>query len=91
MKTRNAKSTANLNTSVAGADVSAFQDKLDQSILREQDRDIEIERLQTTCVTLNAKSQINDDLHSEIEILRRRLQENEEQLRIANEENASLR
>lgn len=65
----------------------ALQDKLDASVLREQDKDIEIERLQTTCHTLNAKSQIIDDLHNEIEMYKKRLAENEEQLKIAREEN----
>lgn len=57
---------------------AALQDKLDTSLLREQDKDIEIERLQTTCHTLNAKSLIIDDLHNEIEMLNKRLAENDE-------------
>lgn len=42
-----------------------------------QDKDIEIERLKTTCQNLNNKAAISDDLRSENEILKRRLEESE--------------
>ena len=42
-----------------------------------QDRDIEIERLQTTCLTLNNKVSIVDDLIGENTVLKNRLAESE--------------
>ena len=42
-----------------------------------QEKDIEIERLQTTCFTLNNKVSVTDDLHQEIEVLTRRLEDSE--------------
>ncbi len=42
-----------------------------------QDKDIEIERLQTTCVTLNNKVSVTNDLHHEISVLKTRLAESE--------------
>lgn len=42
-----------------------------------QDKDIEIERLQTTCVTLNNRVTITEDLQSNIEVLQRRLADSE--------------
>jgi hypothetical protein len=43
----------------------------------QQDKDIEIERLKTTCFNLNNKAAIAEDLRQENEMLKRRLEENE--------------
>ena len=43
-----------------------------------QDKDIEIERLKTTCFNLNNKAVVADDLQNDIEILKTRLHESEE-------------
>lgn len=40
-----------------------------------QDKDIEIERLKTTCFNLNNKCTIAEDLKIENEVLKRRLEE----------------
>ena len=45
--------------------------------IKTQDRDIEIERLQTTCLTLNNKVSIVDDLMGENTVLKKRLEESE--------------
>ena len=45
--------------------------------IKSQDKDIEIERLQTTCLTLNNKCSIVDDLMGENEVLKKRLSESE--------------
>jgi hypothetical protein len=42
-----------------------------------QDKDIEIERLKTTCFNLNNKAIVSEDLQKDIEIMRARLQESE--------------
>tara|TARA_B110000285_G_C15010323_1_gene556062 strand:- start:767 stop:970 length:204 start_codon:yes stop_codon:yes gene_type:complete len=42
-----------------------------------QDKDIEIERLKTTCFTLNNKVSVTEDLQEECKILSRRLAESE--------------
>lgn len=94
MKSKNNATGVNKAAAVVNAGFALeaqLQEKLDQSLIREQDKDIEIERLQTTCQTLNAKSSVNDDLHAEIEMLKKRLQENDNQLKIANEENGVLK
>lgn len=43
--------------------------------IKDQDKDIEIERLQTTCASLNNKASIAEDQAFEIENLKRRLAE----------------
>lgn len=43
-----------------------------------QDKDIEIERLQTTCVTLNNKVSVTEDLHHQVAVLNKRLSESED-------------
>ena len=45
--------------------------------IKQQDKDIEIERLQTTCLTLNNKCSIVDDLIGENDVLKKRLAESE--------------
>lgn len=45
--------------------------------IKSQDKDIEIERLKTTCYSLNNKASIVEDQALEIENLKRRLQESE--------------
>ena len=55
----------------------AMVEELNSQQIRNQDKDIEIERLQTTCYTLNNKVSVTDDHHKEIEVLNRRLQESE--------------
>jgi hypothetical protein len=42
-----------------------------------QDKDIEIERLKTTCTDLNNKASVADDLRRDNEIISRRLSESE--------------
>ena len=51
-----------------------------------QEKDIEIERLQTTCFTLNNKVSVTDDLHQEIEMLTRRLEDSEKVRAVQKEE-----
>ena len=46
--------------------------------IKDQDKDIEIERLQTTCASLNNKASIAEDLAIELEAVKRRLAESEE-------------
>jgi len=41
--------------------------------IKDQDKDIEIERLKTTCASLNNKASIAEDYAIEIETLKRRL------------------
>ena len=43
----------------------------------QQDKDIEIERLKTTCFNLNNKAAIAEDLKQENEMLKKRIQEYE--------------
>lgn len=43
----------------------------------DQDKDIEIERLKTTCTDLNNKASVADDLRKDNEIISRRLSESE--------------
>jgi len=45
--------------------------------IKAQDKDIEIERLKTTCFNLNNKAIVSEDLLKDIEILKARLQESE--------------
>ena len=45
--------------------------------IKSQDKDIEIERLKTTCFNLNNKAIVSEDLLKDIEILKARLQESE--------------
>ena len=54
--------------------------------IRTQDKDIEIERLQTTCLTLNNKVSIVDDLTRENNMLKKRLEESENYRAIQKEE-----
>ena len=74
------------NSSVVERDAFGLQEQLNASLVREQDKDIEIERLMTTCKTLNAKCVINDDLHEEIGVLRKRIAEQDNMLKIQKEE-----
>ena len=55
----------------------ATQEELNSRSIMSQDKDIEIERLQTTCYTLNNKVAVTDDLNREIEVLKRRLEESD--------------
>jgi hypothetical protein len=43
----------------------------------EQDKDIEIERLKTTCSTLNNIAAVTEDLKNEVSILKRQLDESD--------------
>lgn len=45
--------------------------------IKSQDKDIEIERLKTTCFNLNNKAIVSEDLLKDIQILKARLQESE--------------
>lgn len=56
-----------------------------------QDKDIEIERLKTTCFNLNNKAAIAEDLRQENEMLKKRLAENERARNNLEAENNSLR
>ena len=51
-----------------------------------QDKDIEIERLKTTCQTLNSKVLVTDDLQKEIDQLRRSLEQSEKHRQMQKEE-----
>jgi septal ring factor EnvC (AmiA/AmiB activator) len=51
--------------------------ELNGKAIVEQDKDIEIERLKTTCFDLNNKSAVVDDLRKDNDILTRRLNESE--------------
>ena len=55
----------------------SYMEELNAKLIEGQDKDIEIERLQTTCVTLNNKVSVTNDLHHEISILKTRLTESE--------------
>ena len=57
--------------------------------IKSQDKDIEIERLQTTCFNLNNKVSVTEDLLQECEILKRRLAESENIRNIQKEEIAN--
>ena len=52
-------------------------EELNGQEISDQNKDIEIERLQTTCYSLNNKASVTDDLHQEVEVLNRRLAESE--------------
>lgn len=56
-----------------------------------QDKDIEIERLKTTCYNLNHKASIAEDLKTENEMLKRRIEEFENVRSKIESENQSLR
>jgi hypothetical protein len=51
--------------------------ELNGKFVANQDKDIEIERLQTTCYSLNNKASVAEDQALEIENLKRRLKEAE--------------
>ena len=59
--------------------------------ITQQDKDIEIERLKTTCFNLNNKAAIAEDLRQENEMLKKRLAENERARNALESENNSLR
>ena len=59
--------------------------QLQSALLREQSKDIEIERLMTTCKTLSSKANVCDDLHQEISVLRKRMAETESTLALQTE------
>ena len=56
-----------------------FQEEINALMISGQEKDIEIDRLKTTCYTLNNKVSVTEDLHNEIAVLKRRLAENENQ------------
>lgn len=51
--------------------------ELNGKAIVEQDKDIEIERLKTTCFDLNNKATVVDDLRKDNDVLTRRLNESE--------------
>ena len=53
-------------------------EELNGQEITSQDKDIEIERLKTTCFTLNNKVSVTEDVQQENAILRKRLSENEQ-------------
>lgn len=53
----------------------SLQEQVNEAVIQSQDKDIEIDRLRTTCYTLNTKSTVCHDLHSEVEMLHKRLRE----------------
>ena len=59
------------------ANITIIEELNGQEIVS-QDKDIEIERLQTTCFTLNNKLSVTEAVQQENAILRKRLQENEQ-------------
>ena len=56
-----------------------------------QDKDIEIERLQTTCQSLNNRLRILEDRRADNEVLKKRLAESEQKINQLQEENGTLR
>ena len=63
---------------VAGPDVQVNHDNLSEAVAANKVAiDIEIERLKTTCFTLNNKVSVTEDLQEECKILSRRLAESE--------------
>ena len=56
-----------------------------------QDKDIEIERLQTTCQSLNNRLRVLEDRRADNEVLKKRLAESEQKINELQQENASLR
>jgi outer membrane murein-binding lipoprotein Lpp len=70
------KSPAARQRQVLTNDIS-LKSQLEESILREKANSIELDRLKTTCKTLNNKANIVDQLHSEVEMLRKRLEDAE--------------
>jgi len=62
-------------------DPRQLQDQLNASLMREQEKDIEIERLKTTCKSLTSKNLIFDQLHDEIADLRERERQAQERER----------
>ena len=65
---------------IYNSNISQIQiiEELNGQAIATQDKDIEIERLQTTCYSLNNKASVTDDLHQEVEVLKRRLRESED-------------
>ena len=59
--------------------------------IKNQDKDIEIERLKTTCFNLNNKAIVSEDLLKDIEILKARLDESESARNALEAENKKLR
>ena len=59
--------------------------------ITQQDKDIEIERLKTTCFNLNNKAAIAEDLRQENEMLKKRIQEYEHARSQMESENSSLK
>ena len=79
----------------AGMDRSSFSqitiiEQLNGIEIQGQDKDIEIERLQTTCFTLNNQVSITQDLKQENAMLRNRLSENETARMTLNQHNDVL-
>ena len=51
--------------------------ELNGTIIEQQNKDIEIERLKTTCFTINQKLSTQNDLYNDISVLNKRLSESE--------------
>jgi hypothetical protein len=64
-------------SSYIGPNRMSIMRELNGTEIETQDKDIEIERLKTTCFNLNNKAAIADDLRNENNILNRRLEESE--------------
>ena len=60
-----------------GRIVSNIIGELTGSNIMDQDKDIEIERLTTTCRALNSKSAINQSLEKDLDVLNRRCAESD--------------
>jgi hypothetical protein len=53
--------------------------ELNNEVILSKEKDIEIERLKTTCFDLNNKAAVAGDLRSDMDIISRRLNESEDE------------
>ena len=65
--------------------------ELNGKAIASQDKDIEIERLKTTCFNLNNKAMVASDLQKDLEIMQARLAESEAARLSLEKENKELR
>lgn len=57
-----------------------LQSQLENALIREQEKDVEIERLKTTCKSLCAQQMVFEDLHNENLTLRKQLEDTQKLL-----------
>ena len=63
-----------------------LQEQLNAKIVECQDKEIEIERLKTTCYSLNKRVAITEQLQDEIDVLNKRLEESSHALQAKQQE-----